>query len=183
MSSQSHIGLPSRLAFTAPDSTLEQAAKDVRQEKLLRILEPVVVGFRHIMAITTLTVPMAYFVQFCIDGGVLRPQAFDMVGLGGALRAIVEPGISMGQSLFAHKLVHNGWNFVFAIWGILTLILRYQMLKPIRYAEIWLKDRRLRRAQEMEAGITPGVPTANQLARLRAGGVTRITKRRNAGII
>ena len=185
MSSRTHVEMPSRLGFAVPDSTLAEAEKDIRQEKLLRVLEPVVATVRRVLATATMIVPLAYFIQFCIDGGLLRSQAFDAVGLGGLLHAIVNPGIAAGNALFASKLVHSGWNFVFVFWFVVALIARYQILKPLRYAEVWMKDRRLRRAQEMEVsmGNLTGFPTANQLARMRAGGVTRIIKRRHSGVL
>jgi hypothetical protein len=111
----------------------------------------------------TLSVPASYLIAFLIDGGVLRAKAFESIGVAGFLHSVVAPGMAMGNALFSadfagNTFVHNGWNMMFVVVGVIALVLRYHLMKPIRGLESWLRKKCQPKQQTQQIPVTFSPP-------------------------
>src|SRR5688572_440640 len=101
MSSGTHLPVQVDLRFSLADICPPTPTRVPRQRVLVK---KIVTFVRRAVGAITWTVPIAYVIQFCISGGVLRQHGFDVIGVGPYIRAVVEPGLMVGNAFFATPL-------------------------------------------------------------------------------
>jgi class 3 adenylate cyclase len=121
-----------RMTIAAPAGTLAQAKALYAGTKTIRIA----------VSIFSAAIPLSFFFVLALTGGLIKPQAVESVT--GIAQAIVNPALSVVDSLFTFRLVYNGWNFMLAMLGVLAIGLRHALLIPFEKAENWAKTRVVR---------------------------------------
>src|SRR5262245_42548695 len=126
--------LPQR-SGSSSRSVPQRRASRARRKFFLHAIKQVAVIKRKTMTAVTLAVPLSYFITFCIEGGLLRQQAFDAIGASALMHAIVAPGMKLGSTIFAKPMVDHGWNFLFVLMGVVALVLRHYVMVPFHKFE------------------------------------------------
>src|SRR5262245_61057510 len=122
-------------------SVPQRRASRARRKFFLKAIKQLAVFTRKTVSAVTLAVPLAYFLQFCIDGGMLRQQAFDKINASALMHAIVAPGMKLGSAIFAKPMVDHGWNFMFVVIGAVLFVPRHFIMVPFHRFEKWAKER------------------------------------------
>ena len=141
MTSGTHISVVEQPLFSGPVLRLQKASAPPSRPRLAAAVKRGAVLTRKLVSALTLTVPISYFIQFCIAGGLLRAQAFEMLRVDGYMRAVVTPGMMLGNAIFAARMVYNGWNYMFVVFGVVAFVLRHYVMVPFHRFESWAQKR------------------------------------------
>jgi Kae1-associated kinase Bud32 len=96
---------------------------------------------RIVMALATLSLPLAYFAYFFIKAGVIRPTAVDGTALMSFINVVVVPVHEWVTKLITINFMVNQWDLSLVGLGILAFLVRYFILMPFDSAEYWAKKR------------------------------------------
>jgi hypothetical protein len=96
---------------------------------------------RIVVAIATLSLPLAYFAYFFIKAGVIRATAVDGTALMAFINLVVVPVHEFVTKLVTVNFMVNQWDLSLAGLGILMFLVRYLILMPLESAEHWAKKR------------------------------------------
>lgn len=96
---------------------------------------------RIVMAIATLSLPLAYFAYFFIKAGVIRATAVDGTALMSFINVVVVPLHEFVTKLVTVNFMVNQWDLSLVGLGLLMFLVRYFILMPLDSAEHWAKKR------------------------------------------
>lgn len=96
---------------------------------------------RIVVALATLSLPLAYFAYLFIKAGVIRSTAVDGTTLMGFINVVVVPVHDLVTKLVTINFMVNQWDLSLIGLGILAFVVRYFILMPFDSAEHWAKKR------------------------------------------
>jgi len=96
---------------------------------------------RIVVAIATLSLPLAYFAYLFIKAGVIRATAVDGTALMGFINWVVIPVHEQVTKLVTVNFMVNQWDLSLVGLGILAFVVRYFIIMPFDSAEYWAKKR------------------------------------------
>jgi serine/threonine protein kinase len=96
---------------------------------------------RIIMAVATLSLPLAYFAYLFVKAGVIRATAVDGTVLMSFINVVVVPVHEWVTKLVTVNFMVNQWDLSLVGLGVLMFLVRYFILMPFDSAEHWAKKR------------------------------------------
>ncbi|MDP9263560.1 MAG: serine/threonine protein kinase [Acidobacteriota bacterium] len=136
MDSRQHPAFAELAAGAAPDKEAPPPPPP-GAERVYHMLK----AMRIVMAIATLSLPLAYFAYLFIKAGVIRATAVDGTALMGFISWVVIPVHEQVTKLVTVNFVVNQWDLSLVGLGILMFLVRYFILMPFDSAEYWAKKR------------------------------------------
>jgi serine/threonine protein kinase len=134
--SRQHPAFAELAAGAAPEKE-EAAPPPPDAKRVYNMLKAV----RIVMAIVTLSLPLAYFAYLFIKAGVIRATAVDGTVLMGFISVVVIPVHEQVTKLVTVNFMVNQWDLSLVGLGILMFLVRYFILMPFDSAEHWAKKR------------------------------------------
>ncbi len=136
MDSRQHPAFAELAATAAPDQEAP-APPPPDAQRVYNMLKTA----RIVMAIATLSLPLAYFAYFFIKAGVIRATAVDGTALMSFINVVVVPVHEFVTKLVTVNFMVNQWDLSLVGLGILMFLVRYFILMPLESAEHWAKKR------------------------------------------
>ena len=96
---------------------------------------------RIVVALATLSLPLAYFAYLFIKAGVIRATAVDGTALMSFINLVVIPVHDFVTKLVTINFIVNQWDLSLVGLGLLMFLVRYFILMPFDSAEYWAKKR------------------------------------------
>jgi hypothetical protein len=151
-------------AEAAPGPIVSPAAAGLKTRyQLLRAL-------RLAVSAMTLTVPLAFFAQFIIGGGLIRPEVIEGTALLRFIQAVTTPVLELATKVLTFRTIVDGWNLLLPVAGLAAFVLRRFVCLPFERLERKAREQ-LAQATRVESKapvVTTAAPVgSHRMAMLR----------------